>query len=77
MKCTIEESIAIHCDEPEQLIAWEKFQYLEKNGFVYINGIHYEYDELAWMLGYDLLGCYTEDNRIKLYIDKIAELLYE
>lgn len=77
MKCPVEESIAIYCDEPEQDSAWEKFQYLEKNGFVIINRVKYEYDELSWMLGYTIFECNTDNEIIKLYIDKIAELLNE
>ena len=77
MKCPIEESIAIHCDEPEQLTAWELYQFLDENDFVYINGVHYEYNEISWLLGYSIFECDTEDERNKMYIDKIAELMDE
>jgi len=76
MKCPIEESIAIKADEPEQESAWEKFQYLEEYGFVYINSDFYYFTEITEML-YDDLEVSTLNERNKLYIDKIAELMDE
>ena len=75
MKCPIEESIAIKVDEPEQLSAWELYQFLEKNGFVVINGIFYHWEEILMMI--DIQYGQTEDEITKLYIDKIAELMDE
>lgn len=76
MKCPIEESIAIHCDEPEQDSAWEKYQYLEKNGFVNINNEFYYFEEITRMLD-DSIEVNTLDERNKMYVDKIAELMDE
>ena len=75
MKCPIEESIAIKADEPEQESAWELYQYLERHGFVYINGDFYCFTDVAEML--DDIEINTLDERNKLYIDKIAELMDE
>ena len=74
MKCPIEESIAIKADEPEQESAWEKYQFLEENGFVYIGSCFYYFAEITEML-HDEIEVNTLDERNKLYIDKIAELM--
>jgi len=74
MTCHVSNQIAKHCDEPEQESAWEKYQFLEKHGFVYINGDFYCFTDVAEMLDDDI-EVNTLDERNKLYIDKIAELM--
>ena len=76
MTCPVSNQIAKHCDEPEQLSAWELYQFLEKNGFVVINGIQHSWEDIFGMIE---PGSYekdmTRDGATKLYIDKIAELM--
>ena len=73
MTCPVSNQIAEHCDEPEQLSAWELYQNLEKHGFVVINGTFYNWEEIFMMIHtrYEQ----TEDEVTKMYIDKIAELM--
>ena len=47
---TIEQQIAIHCDEPEQLSASELLSIMAKGIEVLINGEYYSLDEITDML---------------------------
>ena len=75
MTCPISNQIAEHCDEPEQLSAWELYQYLEKNSFVYINREFYSYDDITELLDSDEYEVAVGEETTKMYIDKIAELM--
>ena len=77
MKCPIEESIAIKADEPEQLSAWELYQYLCEWGHIDVNGKVYSYADITHLLYCYEFCNYTDDEITKFYIDKIAELMDE
>ena len=77
MKSPIGESIAIKADEPDQLSAWELYQYLCKWGHISINGKSYNHYGVTNLLCSYKFPYITEAEITKMYIDKIAELMDE
>ncbi len=73
--CHVSNQIAIKADEPEQESAWEKYQYLEKNGFVNINGKSYDDNDVFSLIDFGEIKYVTKNQLAKMYIDKIAELM--
>jgi len=78
----IEQQIAIHCDEPEQLSASELLSILAKGIEVLINGEYYSLDELTDLLiGHELRIAAEEsltDNKnaiTELYIKQINNMM--
>ncbi len=78
----IEQQIAIHCDEPEQLSARELMSILMKGYDISINGDYYNLDEVTCMLiGTELRIAAEEsitDNKYaitELYIKQINNMM--
>ena len=79
---SIENQIAVHADEPEQLSASELLSILIKGGEVFIDGEYYNLDEITCMLiGTEIRLAAEEsltDNKhaiAELYIKQINEML--
>ena len=79
---SIEQQIAVHCDEPEQLSSSELLSILIKGGEVFINGDYYNLDEISCMLVNTEIRLAAEesltDNKSainELYIKQINELM--
>ena len=79
---SIENQIAVHCDEPEQLSASELLSILIKGGEVFIDDEYYNLDEITCMLiGTEIRLAAEEtltDNKHainELYIKQINEML--
>lgn len=78
----IENQIAVHCDEPEQLSASELLSILIKGIEVLIDGEYYDLDEITCMLVSTEIRLAAEesltDNKhaiAELYIKQINEML--
>jgi hypothetical protein len=69
---SVENQIAVHADEPEQISAHEYFKMLGKSGYAYIAGEYYSYDDIFEMIDEDAAN---ENNKIKLMTDKIQEII--
>ena len=69
---SIENQIAIHADEPEQISAHEYFKTLDKLDYININGELYFYDDILDMIDDDTAD---KNEIIKQMIDKIQDLI--